>query len=545
MILSRVWIALLSLALAGALFTLYLAQSMYNRSGGRVLAEGLSSDSQVVSWYMRHAARERSSRLINATLNPEIIGSLAAASRSRTAVPAKAKAEAKAGIKKFLTKNEGEFAFDAVFAVDQYGRVVAVSGYDAARGYSEFELGGYPVVADALRGYIRDDVLAWDRLFTAVARPVEAIAGEPPIGAVIGMKAIDDRFARKISERTGTAVAFYHDGERVSSGAPPSFNKALLDGIVSDMVGLADDQDYQGKGRSAVRYLSDSTAVVYARLQGTTWKLGSGYVVGREASKVSGPFAFFANADDKDKASANFFVVGLALLLALGIGLLFTFLEHTKPLNKFRGLAEELAGGKIDQLPTSRVSGGLRKIAGLFNDGMERVAVKGGGTRRAADLSQVLGDIPDEPSMSAFTFSEPQAATTNATGGPATDSGLGRLPPAPGGLPPAAPAPGLPRPPRQVTNGGAPPAGVQPPSPRQGSGPANGDNPEWEGVYREYLQTRQACGESTEGLSFDKFMGTLQRNREAIIKRHGVSRVKFSVYVKQGRAALKANPIRE
>jgi len=37
----------------------------------------------------------------------------------------------------------------------------------------------------------------------------------------------------------------------------------------------------------------------------------------------------------------------------------------------------------------------------------------------------------------------------------------------------------------------------------------------------------------------------LRKNRSALMQRHGAVKVKFSVYVKDGRAALKANPIRE
>ena len=46
-----------------------------------------------------------------------------------------------------------------MFAVDQHGRVVAHTGYEQASGMEDFELGGYPVVADALHGYVRDDTL--------------------------------------------------------------------------------------------------------------------------------------------------------------------------------------------------------------------------------------------------------------------------------------------------------------------------------------------------------------------------------------------------
>ncbi len=55
-------------------------------------------------------------------------------------------------------------------------------GYEQASGNADFELGGYPVVADALRGYIRDDTLVLDRIYRVVARPVELDTSQLPAG---------------------------------------------------------------------------------------------------------------------------------------------------------------------------------------------------------------------------------------------------------------------------------------------------------------------------------------------------------------------------
>jgi hypothetical protein len=74
---------------------------------------------------------------------------------------------------------------------------------------------------------------------------------------------------------------------------------------------------------------------------------------------------------------------------------------------------------------------------------------------------------------------------------------------------------------------------------------AAAEDPEWVNVYDEFVATKGRCGEKTEGFTFEKFQHTLRKNRDAIIKRHGVKRVKFSVYVKEGKAALKASPIRD
>ena len=68
---------------------------------------------------------------------------------------------------------------------------------------------------------------------------------------------------------------------------------------------------------------------------------------------------------------------------------------------------------------------------------------------------------------------------------------------------------------------------------------------DWPHVYEEFIRTKRECGESTDGLTFEKFQQTLKKNRDALMQRHGCKRVKFSVYVKEGRASLKATPVRD
>jgi hypothetical protein len=67
---------------------------------------------------------------------------------------------------------------------------------------------------------------------------------------------------------------------------------------------------------------------------------------------------------------------------------------------------------------------------------------------------------------------------------------------------------------------------------------------EWRAVYEEFVRTKQSCSESVDGLSFEKFQTTLRKNRDSIRDRYQCERVKFTVYVKEGRASLKASPVR-
>jgi hypothetical protein len=67
---------------------------------------------------------------------------------------------------------------------------------------------------------------------------------------------------------------------------------------------------------------------------------------------------------------------------------------------------------------------------------------------------------------------------------------------------------------------------------------------EWKRVFDDFVKLKKECGEPIDGISFDKFKNTLRKNRDQLLQRHGCKSVKFSVYVKQGKAALKANPVR-
>jgi len=546
MVLSRFWYVLLGLFLGLSVFLLSIATSMYNRAGARAMGEALSSDSQVVAWYLRDDARQRSGRLIQFGVDPDIAKSLQKSSDSEAKVPEDSREKLLTALKKVNASIPKDEQFDAVFAVDQAGRVVAHLGYEQASGLSDFELGGYPVVADALRGYVRDDTLILDRIYRVVARPVEYEMSSLPAGAIIGARIVDDRFARELSSRTGAAIAFYANGERASSGAPEGFAVGNLDQIMGDMASLEQDPEYQDKGRSKVRSIGGMLGVQYSRLPGEAWQLGGGFAVARMPVAVDGLFGFFKTADDKDKQQAKLPIAIAVAIAAAAIGILFSVLEHTRPIAIFKNEAQRLAKGQTDQLQPSRFRGVFRKIASDLNDGMDQVMAKGGGPRRGpADMKQVLGDIPDQPQMSAFSFPGDPSSMPSPTSGQAPRS-----------VPNVPTNPKLPRPPGRP--GGSPAALLDStlssedssvarrlPSPPTRDGGAAAELAEWHAVFQDFVSLKQQCGESTDGFSYEKFEQTLKKKNEELLTRHGAKRVKFSVYVKEGKAALKASPIME
>jgi hypothetical protein len=587
MLLSRFWYGVLALALGAAVFILFVAAQLYNRSGNRAMSEALSADSSAVEWFLNDDARKRSTALIRVVLSPDLRSSLAKASAEAKPGP-DVREKTRLSLRAANDEVQADLKFDHVWAVDAGGRVIAAVGFEHRE---DWELGGYPVVADALHGWIRDDAWVWKgRILRVVARPVEAEGNGEPVGAVIGAKIIDDTFARAVTKRAGAAVAFYAEGSRVASGAPEGFDKANLDQITQDLKLLDDNKDYIEKGRSEVRIIGEHLGVVYARLPGEAWELGAGYAVGRLSASVATPLDFLDKATNEDKSKVPTPLILASILLVAALGLVFSVLEHTQPLQIFRKEAARFAKGEIDVLQPSRFRGAYKKIAADINDGVEKVAEKGGAPRKAADLEQVLGPIPSQPAMSAFSVPlspgdpasdsrpsqarsvlsprgptlSPRGPTRRPGAGPATASQLTRdfveenvdtfeeVPeasqlsaPSPTAAPGRPPPPRRPPPPKPGAVP-APEAAIAPFAPAAApdmDGSAD-ELTEWKGVYEEFLSVKKQCGEPTNTLTFEKFKGTLQRNKDALVARHNCTRVRFAVYVKDGKAALKASPVK-
>lgn len=122
--------------------------------------------------------------------------------------------------------------------------------------------------------------------------------------------------------------------------------------------------------------------------------------------------------------------------------------------------------------------------------------------------------------------------------------------------------PAMARPPDPMRGGAVPPAVAPPPAarprpmtpavvPAPPPEPAADDSADtvreahYREIFEEFLQVKIACGENTDGFTFDKFAKKLQKNTQDILDKHAdVRDVQFTVYVKDGKAALKAKVIR-
>lgn len=637
MILSRIWYVILALLLAAAYYVVALAVGQYNRRNAAAMEETLKADSQVVKWALDVDSRRRLDVLLLAAVDPNVAKALKAVN-GKDSVSPQAKEDGVKALKAFNDKLPPEYHSDALFVVDREGRLVSQIGYDQVNGYPEFELGGYPAVFDAMHGFLRDDTWVWGKkIARVVARPVEDEVGQPPSGAVVALRWVDAAFAKELGKRTRTNVGFFAMGQKITSSSNTPLSEggledAWLDGLPKDVSTIADDKKFKEEGRSDLRPLpNDAGGVLYVRMPGDSWELGGGFAVARPKVAINSPTGFISGADDTDKKNVKLWLVGVIFLGAALLGMLFSFLEHSMPMKAFGREADNLKTGKTDALALAKIRGAYRAIANDINAGIQRVIEKGGGAgRKPADLESILGPVPAQPNMSAFSFplndasAPPHIPTVPGGPGAPAQGGTGARPPfpqppgsRPGPAQPAQPAtqpftpgdrtmaitgnagnaqpafssqPGGGAPSATVAAtpaAGAKPQGPPPPTnpaamnkkkpadddgdqtmiapPDQGliaqtgshgaapvpaagaPAAAPGGDPlaEWQKVYEDFIRTKKECGEPTDGLTFEKFQQTLRKNRDALMQRHGCKRVKFSVYVKEGRASLKATPVRD
>jgi hypothetical protein len=62
------------------------------------------------------------------------------------------------------------------------------------------------------------------------------------------------------------------------------------------------------------------------------------------------------------------------------------------------------------------------------------------------------------------------------------------------------------------------------------------------GVYRAYVEAKRRCNEDTTRLSFDAVVASLKRQVPELLERHNVRDVEYRVFVKDGKAILRAVP---
>jgi hypothetical protein len=299
-----------------------------------------------------------------------------------------------------------------------------------------------------------------------------------------------------------------------------------------------------GEHKGLVELPSGGRAI-YAQIVGDAATQGVGYAIARPRHVLTRPDEVFASVSKDEVNALPWPLLGGGVVLLTGLGLLFMYLERDRHMKSLTRKTAEIASGDRDRLIVTEWRGGHRKLADQINQAIdkwvEKAAEAAPSMRRKADLQEILGHTPETTGTPFFGFASEAEPSSGAVAKP-----LPAAPPMPV-TPMRDKAPVVPTtpnvvPPPVIRSQLAAPAPQ--PAPAVAGNRAGDEDAHWREVYQQYISTRKQCGESIDNLTFEKLAVTLKKTRDQLIEKHGAAAVRFSVQVKEGKAALKAQPVK-
>ena len=456
---------------------------------------------------------------------------------------------------------------DFAMLVDRRGRVVARVHLD--EGDFGDVVSGRPLVDDALAGYLRDDLWVQNgTMYFVSAAPV--IKRDPPVayvGAVVLGHAITNDLAKKLVASLNVHVGFYLGDTEVANSKELPLDRAKMLATVKKLSGGDLSRDCQANATDPLTIDAGDGkySAVVARLPGEATAKSAYFAVYSKQPDSHTVLELFKDAREHGGLAFSSFpwlFVGGGFLVALALGIGLMLLESDRPLKRLSNEAVRLAKGEIERFGEDAHGGKFGSIARSVNIHIDKLGREAKSARK--DMDQLLGPAPEgslgtiDLLATALPSSRPGGAGPSLPPPPSdfrfTDTAP--RPPAPPPVAPARPTPAPAPPPPQAkprvpTPPPAPPSEVDILASLSNSGlnlpePAGAtEDPYFRSVFDQFLATKKQCGEATSGLTYAKFAEKLVKNRDDLMAKTGCREVRFTVYVKDGKAALKATPVKD
>jgi hypothetical protein len=551
MLLSRVWFLVLAVAAIIGLSTALLARGVINREQLGNVDEQLRRDRFATELLLKLDARAR----LDAVAPIAADGTVRDAMRSKK-VDGQDSAKVLKDRLRTMNQRLEEMRADLLIAVDAEGTILAQEGRRPAR--SGAGLGKVPLVERALAGFLGDDVWVYDgQVYRVAARPI--IDRGAYVGAIVHAQKLDAVLAQRLSERLGgPSLGFFFRDKVIASYTPTDRPGAPTQPeLLAELTAARKDERLKRGERTEPFDLGGRGRAVFSLVAGSASSADVGYAVARAYTTLPTPFAIFDHAKKEDVDALPKLALGLGLVGLFVVAMGIMFLERDRPLAIFRAQVDKIADGKAEELDLPHLIRQHRKIGTSIHRAIETMVAKGGGSRPKpkANLDEILGPAPETLTSSAFSFGEDKSEASGILQ-PAA------LPPpgaaAPARMPPPAPlkAPGV-KPPPPVPGAALPDEksvsvafkldAIGPSKAANGNASGPYVSLDEEGHFREvfakFAEMRRQCGEPTHDLTYERFLGTLQKHRDQILQtRPEAAGVRFTVYEKEGKAALKAAP---
>jgi hypothetical protein len=579
---SKIWFFLIALAGAAALTVALVLPRPAERSLIRGEASRLSTACGVIHILLADDARNRVELAGAFARSPEIMTALESASATDRLDEARMKQVRDVG-DAVMKAIQGNRKPDFAMLIDRRGRVVARVRLDDTD-FGDIAA-GRPLIDDALAGYLRDDLWAQNgTMYFVSAAPV--VKQGVYAGAVVLGHQVTNQLAEKLVKSLAVDMGFHLGADGVAGSKTIAFDHTPLQAAIAR---LGDDlaSDCQLVAPMEVHAGADDYTAIVARLPGEAAAKQAYYSVIIKRPDALGFLGTLKAVKENDLSFGNFpwILVGGAFLVVLGLGIGLMFGETDRPLRRLTADAVRLAKGETERMSEDAHGGKFGSIARSVNIHIDKLGRDAKSARK--DLDQLLGPAPEGSLGTIDLLATPLPSVR--PGGPAPavppppsefrfqDSGPvampARKPPARAVTPPpfravapAAPPPAPAQRPSQPYAAPPPPA-FAPQAPLNldddilGRGPAELDAPRVEPsvprgsaprgepyfkqIFDQFIAVKRSCNEPIAGLVYERFAEKLVKNRDDLMLKTGCREVRFTVYVKDGKAALKATPVKD
>ena len=571
MFLSKIWFILVGLLAGVAVTAAFVAPRPADRRIEQLEGQRMDRAQYAAEQMLKNDARRWIDYVAKLGTDAKVIDALDSASRSSADL--RLLHDSLRARLRELVPDRLSIGVESIIAVDTKGRVVARVGDDEGE-FGE-SLAGAEVVADALRGYLSDDVWgAGKRLRRIGAAPVLSKTHDRIVGALVVAVETGKRLAEMWKRNLGVEVAIVLRKQVLSSTLPEALLTQLPELIQERSAEIA----RLSRTRAVPVYMgSERLLMVAAPFVGEAREQHACWVLLTKKSPESDPWALLSSTSSDDLKWGRFpwLALGGGIIAIIAIGLILQRKEVDGPLKRLRTEVHHLAKQELHKINDTRYGGKLGAIARDINAAIEHYthAPLPKSETAKKDISAILD--PKAASADGKSFDVSQSRPGQG-GGPAS-GGHGRVALRhaksgawPGGAPPAPPpipmtpvtspvpftvpspsfAPLAPAGRAPVDGAGTAHAPSGPPgfggrTKKGPSEPDEADRAHFRQIFDEYVELRQRCGESIAGLSIDKFTAKLESNREQLVSKHGCRTARFTVYEKDSKAAIRAVPVKD
>ena len=310
---------------------------------------------------------------------------------------------------------------DEIVALDNKGRVIARVGGNNEKEYGDY-IGGVEVVADALRGYLSDDV--WGvggRLERVAGAPVLSKGKDRIVGAIYVGAETGPGLVERLKKNLDVDVALLLRGKVIASSRPAGELDALPEMVTQHVSEIA---ELKRTPALPLTVGQDKLLAVAAPFPGQAGEQQAYYaLLGMQPAK-NDLGALLSNVSSNDLKWGNFPWVPVALVTfaMIAVGLILQRVEVEAPLGRLRRELQKLAAGDLQKIDDHKYRGKYGGLARDVNAAVERFTHAPGARSEMAgkDLNAILGpsggstfDLPS--AGSAFSGSTP-APAFNAAG---------------------------------------------------------------------------------------------------------------------------------